>query len=39
MYKSGTLARKTASTAMNEDSSRSHLVFAIIVQTINNQTG
>lgn len=39
MYKSGTQARKTASTSMNEDSSRSHLVFAIIVRTTNNQTG
>jgi len=24
---------------MNEDSSRSHLIFAMIVKTINNQTG
>jgi len=39
IYKTGTLSRKTASTAMNEDSSRSHLVFAVIVRTVNNQTG
>jgi hypothetical protein len=24
---------------MNEDSSRSHLIFAMIVKTVNNQTG
>ena len=30
--------RKTACTAMNEDSSRSHFIFSIIVHTFNHTT-
>lgn len=36
IYQLGTQQRKTASTSMNEDSSRSHLIFAMIVKTVNN---
>ena len=39
IYKTGIVQRKTATTSMNEDSSRSHLIFAVIVRTQNNQTG
>lgn len=38
VYKHGTLSRKTAKTSMNEDSSRSHFVFTLIVHTTNLNT-
>lgn len=39
MYKGGIEYRKQASTNYNAHSSRSHLVFSIVVETKNNETG
>jgi hypothetical protein len=35
----GIKSRKTNSTEMNDTSSRSHLIFSIIIETVNNKTG
>lgn len=38
IYDKGLKSRKVSSTDMNDVSSRSHLVFSIIIETINNET-
>ncbi len=37
-YKTGIKNRKVFSTDMNQESSRSHLIFSIVIETINNDT-
>jgi hypothetical protein len=39
LFDLGLINRKTFKTEMNDDSSRSHLIFTIVVETTNNQTG
>lgn len=38
-FDKGTSARRTRTTAMNASSSRSHLVFSILIETVNRTTG
>lgn len=38
IYKLGVSQRKTASTEMNDSSSRSHFIFSLIVHTVNLDT-
>ena len=38
-FDKGIKSRKVASTDMNEQSSRSHLIFTIMIQTVNSETG
>src|SRR6185437_9295427 len=38
IYDLGVKSRKVSSTDMNNASSRSHLIFSIIVETVNNET-
>jgi hypothetical protein len=37
-YKTGIKNRKVFSTEMNSESSRSHLIFGIVIETINTET-
>ena len=37
-FEFGAKSRKVSSTEMNDESSRSHLIFAIIISTLNNET-
>jgi hypothetical protein len=37
-YKTGIKSRKVFGTEMNSESSRSHLIFSIVIETINNDT-
>jgi len=39
LFDYGLGARKTSKTLMNDTSSRSHLVFSIIIEAVNTQTG
>lgn len=39
LFKQGSMARTTASTQMNADSSRSHLITSMVIQLVNKRTG
>jgi kinesin family protein 11 len=39
VYERGAKSRKVQSTEMNEFSSRSHLIFTIMIHTVNQETG